>query len=214
MDGPELAHREVDPREPLTVLRAGCGSSHSCAVLGRAPLRPAAMWQRTECQPVAPLPSATDADCSARLAEAAGAGAADNGVVLSWGRGEDGQLGHGDAHERRWVSRRAAAAAWAREVQQCAAAACACPRRAAVGAAHPLSAASHERPGRAGPQRAPVHAQPAHGSCLLLREPTAIFVLLDEGVTSVYCGAEYCIAIAPCQRATYSWGWCAPLLCC
>ena len=26
---------------------------------------------------------------------------ADNGVVLSWGRGEDGQLGHGDANERR-----------------------------------------------------------------------------------------------------------------
>ncbi len=25
---------------------------------------------------------------------------ADNGIVLSWGRGEDGQLGHGDAEER------------------------------------------------------------------------------------------------------------------
>ena len=23
-----------------------------------------------------------------------------NGIVLSWGRGEDGQLGHGDAEER------------------------------------------------------------------------------------------------------------------
>lgn len=24
-----------------------------------------------------------------------------NGIALSWGRGEDGQLGHGDAEERR-----------------------------------------------------------------------------------------------------------------
>ena len=26
----------------------------------------------------------------------------DNALVLSWGRGEDGQLGHGDAEERCW----------------------------------------------------------------------------------------------------------------
>ena len=46
---------------------------------------------------------------------------------------------------------------------------------------------------------------------LLGRSPTAVWALLDEGVTSVYCGAEYCIAISPSKRATFSWGWC---VCC
>jgi len=60
-------------------------------------------------------------------------------ITASWGRGEDGQLGHGDAEER-------------------------------------------------------------------LR-PQSIFGLMNKGITSVHCGAEYSIAVAEELREVYSWGW-------
>ncbi|GAB4814257.1 hypothetical protein N2152v2_001303 [Parachlorella kessleri] len=61
------------------------------------------------------------------------------GLVVSWGRGEDGQLGHGDAEER--------------------------------------------------------------------TQPQAIFGLLNAAVSSVYCGAEYSLAISRSRREVWSWGW-------
>lgn len=60
-------------------------------------------------------------------------------LVVSWGRGEDGQLGHGDANE--------------------------------------------------------------------YAEPKAIHSLIQSGVTSISCGAEYTIAVSKPKRAIYSWGW-------
>ncbi len=69
---------------------------------------------------------------------------ADCGTVLTWGRGEDGQLGHGDSNE--------------------------------------------------------------------LTQPKAVHSLLGKGVTSVYCGAEFTVAVAP--SGLFSWGWCVRLLPC
>lgn len=63
----------------------------------------------------------------------------DGDVTASWGRGEDGQLGHGDAEER-------------------------------------------------------------------LR-PHAVFSLLKKGITAVYCGAEYSVAVSSTTGTIYSWGW-------
>ena len=60
-------------------------------------------------------------------------------LVMTWGRGEDGQLGHGDADER--------------------------------------------------------------------TGPEAVHALMQQGVTSVHCGAEYTTAVCRDRQQIYSWGW-------
>lgn len=64
---------------------------------------------------------------------------ADKDLTVSWGRGEDGQLGHGDAEER--------------------------------------------------------------------LKPQGIYGLVNKGITSVHCGAEYSVAVSKTHNQIYSWGW-------
>lgn len=78
------SERTTDAAEPAAVVHVACGSSHSLALLS-TPLA-ASRFLKFRSKyfvpdlTITPLPGSD--------------------IALSWGRGEDGQLGHGDAEER------------------------------------------------------------------------------------------------------------------
>lgn len=90
----------AEDAEPQVVALA-CGSSHSLALLrecsGRSCIR--AMAHLGAAAPLQRLAPAAAAACP-RGSSPPPAGTPTGTMVLSWGRGEDGQLGHGDAEDR------------------------------------------------------------------------------------------------------------------